>query len=151
MKVALLAGGRGSRLSEETELRPKPMVEIAGEPILWHIMNIYAAAGYQEFVVALGYKGSHIKEFFRNYHAATHDLTVDLATGETTALDGEARSWTVHLADTGLDTQTGGRIKRLARWLSDGTFMLTYGDGLADGESDRVYSPIAHGPVLLHG
>jgi len=132
MKTVLLAGGRGSRLSEETELRPKPMVEIGGEPILWHIMNIYAAAGFEEFVVALGYKGAHIKDFFRNYFSATHDLTVHLATGKTTVFDGDPRTWTVHLVDTGLDTQTGGRIKRLERRLRDGTFMLTYGDGLAD-------------------
>jgi glucose-1-phosphate cytidylyltransferase len=138
MKTVLLAGGRGSRLSEETELKPKPMVEIGGEPILCHIMNVYAAAGFEEFVVALGYKGNHIKSFFREYFSATHDLTVDLATGETAVLRGNPRSWRVHLVDTGLDTQTGGRIKRLAHWLRDETFMLTYGDGLADVDLRRV-------------
>jgi glucose-1-phosphate cytidylyltransferase len=138
MKTVLLAGGRGSRLSEETELKPKPMVEIGGEPILCHIMNVYAAAGFEEFVVALGYKGNHIKSFFQEYFSATHDLTVDLATGKTTVLGGNPRSWRVHLVDTGLDTQTGGRIKRLTRWLNDETFMLTYGDGLADVDIRRL-------------
>jgi glucose-1-phosphate cytidylyltransferase len=132
MKTVILAGGLGSRLSEETALRPKPMVEIGGKPVLWHIMNIYAVQGFTEFVVAAGYKAEYIKDYFLNFYAINNDLTIDLATGQTTIHDGNQPNWKVHIVDTGLYTQTGGRIKRLQRWLSDGTFMLTYGDGLSD-------------------
>jgi glucose-1-phosphate cytidylyltransferase len=133
MKVVILAGGFGTRLSEETALRPKPMVEIGGKPILWHIMNIYAASGLNEFIIALGYKGDFIKEYFLNFYATNNDITIDLATGETTVHDGNQPSWKIHLVDTGLRTQTGGRLKRLKNWLGkDETFMLTYGDGVAD-------------------
>ncbi len=132
MKAVILAGGFGSRLSEETALRPKPMVEIGGKPILWHIMNIYAAHGVQEFVIALGYKGEIIKEYFLNFYALNNDITIDLRCGKTTVYDGHQPNWKIHLVDTGLLTQTGGRLKRLKHWLeNDKTFMLTYGDGVA--------------------
>src|SRR6476620_4338330 len=113
MRTVILAGGLGSRLSEETVLRPKPMVEIGGRPILWHIMNIYAAHGVTEFIIALGYKGEMIKEYFLNFYALNNDLTVDLATGKATIRDGNQPNWKVHLVDTGLLTNTGGRLKRL--------------------------------------
>jgi glucose-1-phosphate cytidylyltransferase len=133
MKVVLLAGGLGSRLREETTIRPKPLVEIGGYPMLWHIMNIYAAHGFSEFVVALGYRGSSIKDYFTNYHRRACDLTIQLRTGEvTTRAPAEAEDWTVHLLDTGLHTATGGRTKRAAQFVGDETFMLTYGDGVAD-------------------
>src|SRR5215207_9035204 len=133
MKAVILAGGLGTRLSEETTLRPKPMVEIGGKPILWHIMNIYAASGITEFVIALGYKGEMIKEYFLNFYAINNDISIDLSNGRNTIHDGNHLKWTVHLADTGHTTQTGGRVKRLQKWLQDdGEFLLTYGDGLAD-------------------
>ena len=133
MKAVILAGGLGSRLSEETTLRPKPMVEIGGKPILWHIMNIYAAHGVTEFIVSLGYRGEVVKEYFLNFYGLNNDLTLDLTTGTTTIHDGRQPRWKVHLVDTGAATQTGGRVKRLERWLGDeDTFMLTYGDGVAD-------------------
>jgi glucose-1-phosphate cytidylyltransferase len=133
MKVVILAGGFGTRLSEETDLRPKPMVEIGGKPILWHIMNIYSAHGFNEFVIALGYKGELIKEYFLNFYAINNNITIDLATGHTTVHDGNQPNWKIHLVDTGLHTQTGGRLKRLRNWLQeDDTFMFTYGDGVAD-------------------
>jgi len=132
MKVVILAGGFGSRLSEETVVKPKPMIEIGGRPLLWHIMNIYAAQGHTEFVIALGYKAEVIKEYFLKFYAVNNDITVDLASGETTVHDGKQPPWTVHLVDTGLHTLTGGRVKRLASWLGDDdTFMMTYGDGVA--------------------
>jgi glucose-1-phosphate cytidylyltransferase len=133
MKVIILAGGFGTRLSEETVLKPKPMVEIGGKPILWHIMNIYAAFGLNEFIVALGYKGEFIKEYFLNFYAINNDITIDLATGKTAVHEGNQPNWKIHLVDTGLYTQTGGRLKRLRKWIAkDDTFMLTYGDGVAD-------------------
>jgi len=133
VKTIILAGGLGSRLSEETALRPKPMVEIGGKPILWHIMNIYACYGIDEFIIALGYKGEAIKEYFLNFYALNNDVTLDLATGGTVVHDGRQPRWKVHLVDTGASTQTGGRVRRLARWLGeDRTFMMTYGDGVAD-------------------
>ncbi len=133
MKAVILAGGLGTRLSEETELKPKPMVEVGGKPILWHIMNIYSAHGIKEFIVALGYKGDVIKDYFLNFYAINNNITIDLATGETRVHDGKQPSWKIHLVDTGLSTQTGGRLRRLADWLDDGeTFMFTYGDGVAD-------------------
>jgi glucose-1-phosphate cytidylyltransferase len=133
MKAVILAGGMGSRLSEETNLRPKPMVEIGGKPILWHIMNIYAAQGIKEFVLALGYKAEVIKEYFLNFYALNNDISIDLSSGKTTIHDGNQPDWKIHLVETGLHTETGGRLKRLARWLDpDETFMFTYGDGVAD-------------------
>jgi glucose-1-phosphate cytidylyltransferase len=133
VKTIILAGGLGSRLSEETALKPKPMVEIGGKPILWHIMNIYGCYGIDEFIIALGYKGEAIKEYFLNFYALNNDITLDLATGGTVVHDGRQPRWKVHLVDTGALTQTGGRVRRLARWLGDDkTFMMTYGDGVAD-------------------
>ncbi len=132
MKALILAGGFGSRLSEETVVKPKPMVEVGGKPILWHIMNIYAAQGVNEFVVALGYKGEVIKEYFLNFYAFNNDISIDLVEGKTVIHDGNQPAWKLHLVDTGLETMTGGRIKRLGPWLDDEPFMLTYGDGVAD-------------------
>jgi glucose-1-phosphate cytidylyltransferase len=133
MKAIILAGGFGSRLSEETIHRPKPMVEIGNRPILWHIMNIYGAHGIDEFIIALGYKAQYIKEYFLNYYALNNDLTVDLKTGRQTIYDGMHLDWRVHLVDTGLNTMTGGRVRRLRNWLgNDEDFLLTYGDGVAD-------------------
>ncbi len=133
MKAIILAGGFGTRLSEETDLRPKPMVEVGGKPILWHIMNIYSAHGIEEFIIALGYKGEVVKEYFLNYYAINNDVSIDLASGESTIHDGNQPNWKVHLVDTGLHTQTGGRLRRLKEWLgADETFMFTYGDGVAD-------------------
>jgi glucose-1-phosphate cytidylyltransferase len=131
MKVVLLAGGLGTRLSEETAARPKPMVEIGGKPILVHLMQIYADAGFKEFVVACGYRQEVIKDYFRSLYAANNDLTVDFATGEIDIRVRHKSDWKVHLIDTGPDTMTGGRLKRLAHMLGDETFMCTYGDGLS--------------------
>jgi glucose-1-phosphate cytidylyltransferase len=133
MKAVILAGGLGSRLSEETGLRPKPMVEIGGRPILWHIMNTIASHGLTEFIIALGYKAEVVKDYFLSFYAFTNDITIDLASGHTTIHDGNQPKWKVHLIDTGLHTQTGGRLKRLASWLPrDEAFLFTYGDGLTD-------------------
>lgn len=133
MKVVILAGGFGTRLSEETNSRPKPMVEIGGKPILWHIMHIYAAHGINEFIICLGYKGEFIKEYFLNFYAINNDMTINLATGDTVIHGGNQPNWKIHLVDTGLNTQTGGRLKRINRWLEgEDIFMFTYGDGLAD-------------------
>jgi glucose-1-phosphate cytidylyltransferase len=132
MKVAILAGGLGTRLSEETTIKPKPMVEIGGKPILWHIMNIYASYGFKEFVIALGYKGEIIKDYFLNYHYRARSLTVRLQNGDVTIHDGSHEDWIVHLLDTGVDTNTGGRIKHVADFVGNETFMLTYGDGVSN-------------------
>ena len=132
MKVVILAGGFGTRLAELTANLPKPMVEIGGKPILWHIMNIYAAFGYREFMIALGYKAEVIKKYFLDFYAINNDLSLNFASGETKIHSGKQPDWTVHLIDTGLATQTGGRIKRLKEWIGNETFMLTYGDGLSN-------------------
>ena len=132
MKVAILAGGLGTRLSEETTAKPKPMVEIGGKPMLWHIMNIYATHGFKEFVIALGYKGEVIKDYFLNYRFRSRSLTVDLGTGTVSVHDGINENWIVHLLDTGQNTQTGGRIKRVAEYIGREPFMVTYGDGLGN-------------------
>ncbi len=132
MKVAILAGGLGTRLSEETILKPKPMVEIGGKPMLWHIMNIYAAYGFKEFVIALGYKGEIIKDYFLNYHYRSRSLTVQLKNGDVTIHEGDHEDWTVHLLDTGAETNTGGRVKQVAEFIGNETFMLTYGDGVSN-------------------
>jgi glucose-1-phosphate cytidylyltransferase len=138
MKVGILAGGLGTRLSEETTVKPKPMVEIGGYPILWHIMKNYAAFGFREFVIALGYKGEIIKDYFVNYKLRSRNLTVSLATGEITVHEGDSPDWVIHLLDTGHETQTGGRVKRLAQYVGDETFMLTYGDGLCNVDIGQV-------------
>jgi glucose-1-phosphate cytidylyltransferase len=132
MKTVILAGGLGSRLAEETELRPKPMVEIGGWPILWHIMSIYGAHGFNEFVVALGYKGEFIKQYFLNHYYVRNDFSINLASGQVKMHDGDPEPWLVHLVDTGIETQPGGRIKRLASWIGAETFMMTYGDGVSN-------------------
>jgi glucose-1-phosphate cytidylyltransferase len=132
MKVAILAGGYGTRLAEETEIKPKPMVEIGGRPMLWHIMKHYSHYGFNEFVIALGYKGEYIKRWMREFASLEGDMTVNVKSGEVHIHDKEAPDWIVDLVDTGLPTLTGGRIKRLRPWLGSGTFMLTWGDGLSD-------------------
>src|SRR5262245_34743305 len=132
MKVVILAGGLGSRLQEETTVKPKPMVEIGGRPILWHIMKHYAHHGFHEFVVALGYKGEVIKRHFLDSYALDGSITIDTATGKVDAHYKQRETWLVHLIDTGVDTNTGGRVKRLQRWLDGGPFMVTYGDGVSN-------------------
>jgi glucose-1-phosphate cytidylyltransferase len=132
MKVVLLAGGMGTRLAEETELTPKPMVEIGGRPILWHIAKHYAVYGYKEFLVALGYKGEMIKRYFLDYYLLDGSLSLELATGRVQRHEQECEDWTLHLIDTGLSTLTGGRVKRMAPWLQDETFLVTYGDGVSN-------------------
>ncbi len=133
MKTVILCGGFGSRLSEETQLKPKPMVEIGGRPILWHIMSIYERHGLADFMLALGYKGEVIKDYFLNYHARQSDLTVHLRTGRVDYSNPTAEDWRLSLIDTGANTMTGGRLLRLKPNLqSGGTFMLTYGDGVSD-------------------
>ena len=133
MKAVILAGGKGTRISEESHLRPKPMIEIGGRPILWHIMNIYAHHGITEFIIALGYRGHMIKEYFANYVLYSSDVTVDTGRGEIQYHRNYAEPWRVTMVDTGLETQTGGRLKRLARFLDPGSpFCMTYGDGVAD-------------------
>ncbi len=132
MKVLILAGGFGTRLSEETEIKPKPMVEIGGKPILWHIMKIYSYYGFNDFVVLLGYKGYYIKEYFANYFLHQSNVTIDLKTGSIEVLNNASESWKVTLLDTGINTMTGGRIKRAQDVVGNQTFMLTYGDGVGD-------------------
>jgi len=132
MKVLLLAGGLGTRLSEETDLRPKPMVEIGGKPILWHIMKTYSQYGFNDFVVLLGYKGYFIKEYFANYFLHQSDVTIDMSNGSLEVLNNSSEPWKVTLLDTGLHSMTGGRIKRAQKIVGDEPFLLTYGDGVAD-------------------
>ena len=138
MKVVILAGGLGTRLAEETEVRPKPMVEIGARPILWHIMKHYAYYGHKEFYIALGYKGDVIKHFFMDYAAFSSNLTVDLTTGKLQRHGNGGEDWVVHLVDTGYDTNTGGRLLRLREFLCDDTFLLTYGDGVSNVDLDRL-------------
>lgn len=140
MKVVLLAGGRGTRIAEETQTRPKPMVEIGGKPLLWHLMAYFASHGFREFVVACGYRGEMIKEYFRNIVVHESDFIVDLKTGATTLLSEPRLDWRVGVVDTGLDTMTGGRVRRLRSLLQDGTFLCTYGDGLSDVDLQALVS-----------
>lgn len=132
MKVVLLAGGLGTRLSEETSVRPKPMVEIGGMPILWHIMKIYSSYGYNDFIVCLGYKGYVIKEYFANYFLHKSDVTIDLTDNSVKVHDSQAEPWKITLVDTGNETMTGGRIKRIQPHIQEQPFLLTYGDGVSD-------------------
>ena len=132
MKVVIFAGGLGTRLSEETHLKPKPMVEVGGRPLLWHIMKIYASQGYNDFIICLGYKGYIIKEYFINYFYHHSDLTVDLTTNQVKIHDTNSEKFKVTLVDTGLNTKTAGRLKRIEKYIDGDHFMLTYGDGVAD-------------------
>jgi glucose-1-phosphate cytidylyltransferase len=138
MKVVLLAGGLGTRLTEETEIRPKPMVEIGGRPILWHIMKHYAHYGFQEFLIALGYKGEYIKRYFLDYYTLNGSMTIDLASGAVQPQVKECEDWKLHLLDTGLQTNTGGRLKRLEADLGHETFMITYGDGVSNIDLQKL-------------
>ena len=132
MKVVILAGGLGTRLSEETVLKPKPMVEIGGMPILWHIMKIYSSYGYNDFIICLGYKGYFVKEYFANYFLHKSDVTIDLKKNAIEIHESEAEPWKITLVDTGDNSMTGGRIKRIQKYVNNETFMLTYGDGVGD-------------------
>ena len=132
MKVVILAGGYGTRLSEESDVRPKPMVEIGKKPILWHIMKIYSAQGFNEFVICLGYKGDKIKEFFRNAYLDSSDVTIDVGSGRTKIHRSKSPNWKVTLVDTGMDTLTGGRLMRIKEYIDGEDFMMTYGDGVAN-------------------
>jgi glucose-1-phosphate cytidylyltransferase len=140
LKVVILAGGMGTRLAEVTEIRPKPMVEIGGKPMLWHIMKFYSHHGFNEFCVALGYKGDMIKRYFLDYSRINSDFTVQLASGDVLRRCSHADEWTVHLIDTGLQTMTGGRLKRLAPLLGQATLMMTYGDGLSNVDLKRLFA-----------
>ena len=132
MKVVLLAGGLGTRLSEETDTKPKPMVEIGGKPMLWHIMKIYSSFGFNEFIICCGYKGYIIKEYFANYFLHQSDITVDLSSNKLQIHNSFAEPWMITMVDTGLNTMTGGRLKRIEEYVSGETFMMTYGDGLSN-------------------
>jgi glucose-1-phosphate cytidylyltransferase len=132
MQVVILAGGLGSRLAEETELKPKPMVEIGGRPILWHILKIYTHHGFKEFFIALGYKGEIIKRYFLDYFNLNGSLSIQLTDGQVQRHGAKCEDWHIHLIETGWETQTGGRVKRLQPYLHAGAFMLTYGDGVSD-------------------
>lgn len=148
MKVVILAGGLGSRLSEETQTRPKPMVEIGGHPILWHIMKIYAHHGLTDFIVCLGYKGYVIKEYFANYFLHNHDVTLDLSNNGMTLHQGTCEPWKVTLADTGVDSMTGGRLRAIGKYLDDEDFCFTYGDGVSDVDiTDLLRFHKAHGKL----
>ncbi|GAB7027047.1 glucose-1-phosphate cytidylyltransferase [Geotalea toluenoxydans] len=138
MKVVILAGGLGTRLSEETSLRPKPMVEIGGKPILWHIMKIYSHYGFNDFIICLGFKGYMIKEYFSNYFLHMSDVTFDMRNNSMEVHQQYAEPWRVTLVDTGAETMTGGRVKRVAPYVGDETFMLTYGDGVANVDIARL-------------
>jgi len=140
MKVVLLAGGLGTRLSEETDIKPKPMVEIGGKPILWHIMKIYSFYGYNEFVICCGYKGYLIKEYFANYFLHQADITIDLSKNSLEIHQSQAEPWKITLVDTGSNTMTGGRIKRIQQYINDETFMLTYGDGVSNVNISELVS-----------
>jgi glucose-1-phosphate cytidylyltransferase len=140
MKCVILAGGYGTRISEESHLKPKPMVEIGGKPIIWHVMKIYSAHGIQEFIICLGYKGYVIKEYFANYFLHMSDVTIDMSHNRIEVHQKGAEPWKVTLVETGEGTQTGGRLKRVARYLADEDFCLTYGDGVADVDVTALVS-----------
>lgn len=149
MKAVILAGGYGSRLSEETTLKPKPMVEIGGKPILWHIMKIYSTYGINEFVILLGYKGYYIKEYFANYFLHQSDVEINIADNSIEVINNASEPWKVTLLDTGLDTMTGGRIKRAEYMLNKAPFLLTYGDGVADIDiKSLIEFHKGHGKIL---
>jgi len=149
MKVVILAGGFGTRLSEETDMRPKPMVEIGGRPILWHIMKIYSSYGFNDFVILLGYKGYVIKEYFFNYFLHESNVTVDLANNTMEVHDNDCEPWKVTLLDTGINTMTGGRIKRAKDFVGDAPFLLTYGDGISNiNMSDLIKFHQRHGKSI---
>lgn len=149
MKVLLLAGGFGTRLSEETDIRPKPMVDIGGKPILWHIMKLYSHYGFNEFVILLGYKGYYIKEYFANYFLHQSDVTLDIQTGKMEILNNSSEPWKVTLLDTGLDSMTGGRIKRAKSFIGNQPFMLTYGDGVSNVDiAELVKFHKSHGKAM---
>jgi glucose-1-phosphate cytidylyltransferase len=138
MKTVILAGGFGTRLSEETSVRPKPMVEIGGMPIIWHIMKMYSYHGFNEFIICCGYKGYMIKEFFANYFTRMADVHIDLRNNKIELLSSQAEPWQITLVDTGSKTMTGGRLKRVRDYLDDETFFLTYGDGLSDNDFTKL-------------
>ena len=144
MKVVILAGGKGTRLAEETESKPKPMVEIGGKPILWHIMKHYQRHGFDEFLIALGYKGIEIKKFFLEEHTFTGNMSIRPTGSPGFHNDGPREGWTVHLMDTGLETMTGGRIKRLQKYLEDSPFMVTYGDGVGTVDLQELWKTHKH-------
>ena len=132
MKVVILAGGYGTRIAEETEIRPKPMIEVGGRPILWHILKMYEHHGFHEFFIALGYKGEYIKRYFLDYAVLSGSLRLNTGRNAVMPLDRSPEDWDLHLIDTGLQTNTGGRVRRMAEYMKGGTFMATYGDGVAD-------------------
>lgn len=149
MKVVILAGGFGTRLSEETDLKPKPMVEIGGKPILWHIMKIFSKYGFNDFVVLLGYKGYYIKEYFANYFLHQSDVTIDMQNGSIDVLNNSSEPWKITLLDTGIKSMTGGRIKRAKEFIGDEAFMLTYGDGVSDVNiSELIKFHKSHGKAI---
>ena len=138
MKAVILAGGYGTRITEETHLKPKPMIEIGGKPIVWHIMKIYSHYGINDFIILLGYKGYYIKEYFANYFLHQSDLTIDLQTNSIEVHNNFSEPWKVTLVDTGLDSMTGARIKRAQKYIGDETFCLTYGDGVSDVDVNKL-------------
>jgi glucose-1-phosphate cytidylyltransferase len=156
MKLVILAGGLGTRISEATHLMPKPLIEIGGRPIIWHIMKIYAAHGINEFVICCGYKGYMIKEYFANYYLHNSDMTIDLANNSIEVHNNQSESWKITLVDTGLHTMTGGRVKRIQKYIGNETFLLTYGDGVGDinisetiqqhKQSEKLFSITAYKP-----
>lgn len=166
MKVVILAGGLGTRLAEETEVKPKPMVEVGGRPILWHIMKIYAHHGFKEFFIALGYKGEVIKRFFYDYHSLNGNISIDFSDGRIDVSDRECEDWKVHLIETGQNSMTGGRVKRLTEYLRGEPFMVTYGDGVGNiniaelakfhrshgklGTVTAVHPPARYGELIIN-
>ena len=149
MKVLLLAGGFGTRLSEETDIRPKPMVEIGGKPILWHIMKLYSQYGFNEFIILLGYKGYYIKEYFANYFLHQSDVTIDMRNGKMEVLNNSSEPWKVTLLDTGFNSMTGSRIKQAQKFVGGESFMLTYGDGVSNiNINELINFHKSHGKLL---